>query len=211
MNCTAFEERIALWAGGDLGSVEASEVERHLESCPGCARFAEEMRECRAALVDLRTEPISAAAFARVRRNVLERLQPAPKRAFWWRPVWAAVLATLLVAVVLWMRPRDLRVAAPVADVPPAIAEAKPPAPPPAETPPPVRARKSRRLAPSVALQAKAIPTEAVKTEGVETEGALAVEPVRSAATPEPQQLVIKILTDDPNVVIYWIAEQAGD
>jgi hypothetical protein len=45
MNCTAWEERIALHAGGDLPAGEAVEVERHLGECAGCQVLWSGLRE----------------------------------------------------------------------------------------------------------------------------------------------------------------------
>ena len=30
------------------------------------------------------------------------------------------------------------------------------------------------------------------------------------AEPPKPKQLVVKLLTDDPNIVIYWLVDQTG-
>ena len=45
MNCRDWEERLALYAGGDLAPDEAAEVERHLGECPGCQMFASGLKE----------------------------------------------------------------------------------------------------------------------------------------------------------------------
>ena len=45
MNCSVWEERIALYQGGDLPSGQVQEVERHLGECAGCQVFASGLKE----------------------------------------------------------------------------------------------------------------------------------------------------------------------
>ena len=54
MNCLDWEERIALYAGGDLTGAEAAEVERHVADCAGCQVFWSGLRETLAELRDRR-------------------------------------------------------------------------------------------------------------------------------------------------------------
>ena len=40
MSCAIWEERVALFAGGDLETGEAAAVERHLNQCAACSALA---------------------------------------------------------------------------------------------------------------------------------------------------------------------------
>src|SRR5207249_10272922 len=54
VNCTEFEERIALFVENDLSDAEVTAVERHLETCTDCREFAAGLRESQAMLKGLR-------------------------------------------------------------------------------------------------------------------------------------------------------------
>jgi hypothetical protein len=128
-------------------------------------------------------EPLDEANYAAMRARVLERLRARPRRLWW--PVWAAAsLAAAGLATWLWVIS--------VGQVGQAIRlprAGQRPAPPIAEVLPipeisPVVSKpKAKR-----ARRAKKAPTP-------------------SAAEP----LLVKLITDDPDVVIYWIADPKGD
>lgn len=186
MNCAKWEERVALYLGGDLASDEAAAVERHLSECTGCQVFAGGMRESLALLREAHADELPAAAYAAVRARVLEKVQRRSARGWIFALAAAAAFATLL--AIVWMRPSkpvvvahrgtSARPEAPV--IAPAIA---PDTAPPAHVAPLVRVH--RRVRPRVA-------------------------PVRKDALPETP-LVVKMVTDDPNVVIYWITDTRGE
>ncbi len=83
MNCAHWEERIALYAGGDLPAAEAAEVERHLGDCPGCQLFASGLKESLQLLQGIHQEEIAPAHFAAVRARVMARLEGSLQP--WWR------------------------------------------------------------------------------------------------------------------------------
>ena len=169
MSCRAWEERLALYAGGDLDSPEQAETERHLAGCAACRDFAHGMRECLEAMRQAQGEEIAPAHFAAVRVRVLERLRATPRRAPEWRWIAAAcAVAALAFFAALWA-PRPDRPELP----PPHVALAHPPAPP---LPAMVAARAPRTVHHSR----------------------------RPARHSDP--LLIRIETDNPDVVIYWIA-----
>jgi anti-sigma factor RsiW len=183
MNCVDWEERIALYEGGDLAPDEAAEVERHLAACAGCQVFASGIRQSLALLREAHAEPLDASAFAAVRARVIGELERRPARR-WWLAL-AAVCAAALVAAIFAIRttppgrPVALRAApTPQVEVPRLIEPS--PAPPPAVV---VRVhhRRPRR------------------------------EPAVEAPKAETQPLVVKMVTDDPNIVIYWIADTRGE
>lgn len=168
MNCGDWEERIALYAGGDLAGAEARAVERHVAECAGCQLLLSGLRESLGVLREAHGEPLEAAHFAAVRARVLGELECG--RAGRWRQAWvcamAAAAAVLLIAV--WPR---MAVPMPPAPAAPAVARFEP------------AARTVRPRPRKVAVQEE--------------------EPA------EP--MVVKLLTNDPNVVIYWITSSKGE
>lgn len=186
MNCTEWEERIALHAGGDLPAGEAVEVERHLGECAGCHVLWSGLRE---SLDTLRAahqahqDTLGPAHFTAVRGRVLAELERRRRARWGW--VWAGGLAAAALAVVLsvamWLA-RTPRLPQVAMTIPPAQTLAYP------RGSDPSRDRKGAVFA--------AHPRPARKR-------------VRVVA-PETRQrppLTVKLQTSDPNIVIYWIAD----
>lgn len=166
MNCRDWEERIALYAEGDLPRPDAAEAEQHLAGCASCAEFAQGVKQSLAVLRAAHEQPIENAHFAAVRARVLQQIQNRRRR---WRLAWAGALAMSAGATLfLMLAPRPVD--------PPHVALVHPPA-----------------------LQG-ALPEPAPP--------APRVRPVRRKAKPPrpPEPLMVKLITDDPDVVIYWIA-----
>jgi anti-sigma factor RsiW len=177
MNCSDWEERVALHAGGDLPPAEAAAVERHLRECAGCQVLASGLKQSLALLKEAHDEPLAVAHFSAVRARVVAELDQ--KQRLLWRRAWSIGLAAAVVAVLVMLAVRPERTQerrAPIVAVnhPPAIVVPEPVVPP----PPP------RRLARHV------------------------VRPPIVPDTPDPEPLIVKLQTDDPNVVIYWIADR---
>jgi hypothetical protein len=129
----------------------------------------------------LRSIEVDPAAYTAVRARVLEAVRP--KRRFAW--LWAAAVAVAASVVLVWF-------AAPLrAPVPPPEVAYKPPVP---ETTAPSRSRLGTEP------RASASGTHAVRR---------ARQQVLVART-EPLT-AIKLLTDDPNVVIIWLVDKKGD
>ena len=184
MNCSDWEERIALHAGGDLPPAEAAEVERHLRECAGCQVLASGLKQSLALLKEAHHQPLAAAHFSAVRARVVAELEQQRRRgALWARRAWGYGLAAVAVAVLamLALRPgRTPERRAPIVAVthPPSIAVSEP------VIPPAPRRRVARRV----------------------------VRPPSVPDSPAPEPLMVKPQTDDPNVVIYWIADKkTGD
>jgi anti-sigma factor RsiW len=174
-HCTDWEERAALAAGGDLPPAEAADVERHLAHCPGCRKFAADLRASLDLLREAHAEPIAPAAFTAVRARVMERLERRRRR------VWLyAAAAVLLLAVALYFAPRRPPAPVVVAVVPPA------PVPIPLVAAPAPASRRPRPV-----RHPKPHPARPLVTE----------------AGPE----MVRLMTDDPNVVIYWLLEKKGE
>jgi anti-sigma factor RsiW len=162
MNCVDWEERIALYAGGDLAPAEAQAVERHVAECAGCQVLLSGLRQSLALIREVHDEPLEEAHFAAVRARVLAELEHAPARR--WRFIWAPALAAAAVVLLMvaWPRPEQ-HIVLPMPHAPAAPLVAKVLLEPP-----------------------KAKPRQPQASEDV----------------------VIKIETDNPDVVIYWIAER---
>ena len=140
-------------------------------------------------------EAIPEAHFAAVRARVLSQL--AVERRPWRRGVWAcgfaaAAVAAMLLVTFVGRTPWSVRV---------------PLAPP--------FARPSRSQAMAGPARASAAdqgvrPTSAVGRRKRLPHNA-APAAYRVIGPPDPRPLVVKLLTDDPNVIIYWIANIKGE
>ena len=171
MNCFEWEERIALYAGGDLPTAEAAAVERHVAECADCQSLLSGLRASMSLVQEAHGEPIESAHFAAVRARVLAELERAP--AHRWRFAWmyaVAAAAAVVLLLAVWPRP-ELRLALPMPSAPAAPSMAK-----------------VRVTAPVIRVIPRKRP-QAAPTESV----------------------MVKLETDNPDVVIYWIAESRGE
>ena len=120
--------------------------------------------------------------YAAVRARVLGSVAPSRRRLWKWAATAAlAAAAALLFAFEVPSRPEQL----------PVRAIALPPAPPislPVAAPVPLRVH---RVAMHRAVRPNLIPV--------------------AQSAPEVKPLVVKLVTDDPNVVIYWITSKSGE
>jgi anti-sigma factor RsiW len=172
MNCFDWEERIALYAGGDLAPAEVQAVERHVAECAGCRLLLSGLRESLSLVREAHIEGVDAAHFAAVRARVLAELERGPARRWRFGWVYALAAAAVVILVAMWPRPEQrMVVAMPPAPAAPAVARAV--------LPP----RHYRRPV---------------------------VKPVARPEEPA-EPMVVKLLTNDPNVVIYWITGTKGE
>lgn len=177
MNCKDWEERVALYAGGDLGPALESEVKRHLAECAGCRDDARGMEDTLALLRSAHNDPIAAGRYTAVRAGVVARLAREPRP--WRRWVWTAGLAAGLAVAAVLVTPQ------------------------PAKKPNATVAAVRRADAPPVAVR----PAEPV----VQTVRPRRRSPRRTVAPRQGEPLVVKLITNDPDVVIYWIADRKGE
>jgi len=210
MNCAIWEERVALFAGGDLETGEAATVERHLCECPACSALAADLRRELDGLRQVHAEPLAAGHYAAVRGRVLAELaKPARARAAWvWAWAWAAALAVAaaVVLVVVTMKPA----AVPAPELPRLVAVA-----PIVERPEqrerggsrPLRGRKRE------GWQAKApAPLAGGKVgQTLSSVNPQAIPVLSPAAVEDSPVRMVQLATDDPNVVIYWLFEEKGE
>lgn len=182
-HCEEWEERIALAAGGDLDPLQQAAAEHHAAECEQCGRMLRSVREGLAILREAHEEPIAEAHLAAVRARVMAEVGRRGSR----RWLWAAALAGAVAAAsMIWTRP----VRAP--EAPRAVVlktqgwQAEAPAPRPAVV---LRVPGRKRV--------RTLRVAVPKMQGWQ------VEP----PAPLKEPVVVKLVTDDPNVVIYWIAD----
>jgi len=181
MNCSKFETDIALYAGGDLPPGSIARVETHLAECADCRVLAEDLRDEQALLSELRDDPLEDAMVAQVRQRVLAELKHKAWRAgFSPRGALAPLLAiaAALLLAAVLLWPRHHSGAA------------------------------HRLAAVSHAAQA-----EAGRVPAAAHGAAPLIRKVRHhlhrppAAQPGPP-LLVQFVTDDPNIVVYWLIDQ---
>jgi anti-sigma factor RsiW len=206
MNCNEWEERIALYAGGDLPPVEAPAVERHLAECAACQVLLSGLRHSAGLLREAHGEPLEPAHYAAVRARVLSEL--ARGRRPWWAYALAAAAAMLLL-VAVWPRLRTVVVNPPPPQPVPVAQALMPAANAAGGADPQVPAQRAPRRPRPAASGV----TRAGRQEGRLARRAPSWTSAPPIPEPEPpaQPLVVKLITDDPNVVIYWITEGKGE
>jgi anti-sigma factor RsiW len=189
MNCNDWEERIALHAGGDLPPAEAAEVERHLRECAGCQVLASGLKQSLALLKEAHDEPLAPAHFSAVRARVVAELEQERQRGALWarRRAWSYGLAAVAVALLAMLTLRSGR--------PPIVASHRQPL---------SNVRGSDVLSEPRTLESGTGPTLPRPHRRV----ARRVAPSNAPDTSAGEPLIVKLQTDDPNVVIYWIADR---
>ena len=131
-------------------------------------------------------EEIPEAHYAAVRARVMAEIAAGHKPIAWWK--WAACgLAAALALAAFVARPRHSAVVRPAAKQMIATVHEAPPPPAPAP-----RAKRKRT-------------TGLLACRGLCTQPAVSAYRVVGPPVAQPP-LVVKMLTDDPDVVIYWIA-----
>ncbi len=217
MNCRGWNPHIALYLEGDLERSLAQQLETHLIACEECRTFVDELRESQADLRQLKSEIVDDAMLNRVRGRVLDQVRAIERHRTWiermgiwlwggfrWRYAVLGCVALIVSAVGVWRLNVHVRPVTVVAPPSPQIAAA-----PSIPDAPPTAAARPRRLKPA--------PTTASRqTAPAEDVGAGFSRRVRESATetvaagPEANDTLIQIVTDDPNVVIYWLVDEPG-
>jgi hypothetical protein len=158
-------------------------------------------RELDAALASMRDEALPESAFTAVRAAVREQIEAGRRKRVWtaWLSLAAAAAAVAWIAIAIPWTAATLRLASPRAPQVDSIALARPSA-----------VRQEARLKPGRSL--KAAPPRVASSRST------ALEKVRSgrqAPSSEPareeQTQFMRIITDDPNVVILWAMNSKGD
>ena len=204
MSCTQYRRDIALLVGAELDAARRRFLTAHLDECPACRAFADELGATHALLRELaavEADPALAAAVrARVMLDLREQQQDRSRlaRAAWRWLAGATAAAVILVVASLAVRagrPGGRTLDARAAHAPIATA-----------TPEHDRgeatqgAAGARQLAGAVTAAAPSPAPRQRRTPGGGSASAI--------RAPAAEQAVIKILTDDPEVVIYCIVDE---
>lgn len=180
MNCGDWEERLALYVGGDVPLAEASAVERHLSECAGCQFFVSGLKEGLVFLKEAHSEPLSPADFTAVRARVLAELE-GERRPFWKRVcVYGFLVAAAMLVVML-----------PVRQAPPIVATVK------------------KNADEGVRSRPGGLPHSSSSSIGSKRSKRVRVRVRPKVETGEP--VLIRLVSDNPDVVIYWITDTRGE
>lgn len=190
MNCPSFEKLIALWVEGDLPGRDAGAVEKHLRTCSPCRVFSQELKASQAALKTLRQDTVEETVFEGVRARVLNNL-PAEKARPGipaWRYALAASLIVVLAVSLLKLAPRS-KVRTTLA--------------------PQTISNQAGKLAAGPAPGLLPHPSLRSPKAGSLARRSRRVLTARAATDrlPPSQPLTIKLVTDNPQVVIYWLVD----
>lgn len=181
------EMTLALFASGDLDAQAAVDAERHLAGCMHCQALAAEFGANAQRLQSLAVEP-DARDFATLTAGTLSRITARHTRRGWWLAFSGVAAAMVMGALLLaW------RHLAPIPG-PPAVAQLSPPEPPPVAYSAPQIAKK---LEPAVAVKS-------VRAKAPARSGHPRLESV-SLISQKDGPAILKMKTNDPNVVILWV------
>ncbi|HLQ78672.1 MAG TPA: zf-HC2 domain-containing protein [Terriglobia bacterium] len=215
MNCAAFEKSIALYVGNDIRVSERRSVETHLEGCAACRELANDLRESQSVFKALRSGAVNASALTDLRQRVLNEvgdLEPAPgwvvalhRLIFAGLRQRAAVAGFALAALVsgsLWFgQPRV--VVSPAEPGPVAIARFEAPSAP--------DNYPLSNVTPRITT-VRPTPKHSAISVAVSLELSTAELPAEPATLHTQNTLApMKFLTDDPDIIIYWLPKDKGD
>ena len=191
MNCNGFDQLVALYVEEDLSGSERARVEAHLKECSSCWDLAEDLRQSQSLFKMIREDVPDETALAALRDRVLGQVSGLESMTWFERVIYggfrrkvalASVALLMIGSGALWLvREPDVAPKAPAIVVVPPSIPEPPPEPLPPQEPKPVRLPE-------------AVPP-----------------PVLAAEIEEPRQVAIKFLTDDPNIIIYWLVDEKGD
>jgi hypothetical protein len=206
------EDAWALYVEDDVSGSQTERMHAHLLDCPQCRDIVNELHESQLVIKSLRPESAPATAHAIVRERVLDEVLRQQSTGWTWRLErmlfgirWRyAVCGVALIAfsaALLWQskpsnEARNVTVSAlPVSPSSPSAIEKRIASEPDSGT---REIRRARR--PAKPIERREPPAREAATEPD--------APPNIAETPRPA--MVKLLTDDPNVVIYWIVDQKG-
>jgi len=217
MKCGYSERDIALYIEGDVPPGQVRDIQGHLANCPSCSDLAADLRVSQSILKGLRQEAISPAALSSVRARVLAKIDGTRFRWTWGRWVYAVAGGVFVVAIAVGVASQMQEPKAGAQQI--VVID---PLPPPAAVPP------SRGTITITTTQDSTVAVHASKGKGRgrdrrEGMGSVSVNvPLREgdgsrrrqgvaqdeSLTEPVKPLMVKLLTDDPAVVIYWLVDQ---
>jgi anti-sigma factor RsiW len=190
MNCSQLEKLIALHVEGDLPARRRAGLTEHLRTCTRCQEFAGTIRASQLLVKGLAQDAVEATVFEQVRHRVLNAL-PAEKEqsgfhAWRYALVAGVLLGVLVLARVAPRHPSNVRVTA-VAPRPRELTNTES-----AE-----RAGASPHRSPVGVIKAGR------RSRPQRHSGTTLIASRRMA----PKPLKVKLITNDPKIVIYWLFE----
>jgi len=210
VTCSDWTSRIALYLEGDLPPNLVQTLEAHLSRCAACRTFADELRGTQAEFRQLGKEAVDPSSLVRVHTTVLELVRDMERRRRWfdkvslwlwcgfrWRYAVLGGLTVVSVALGVWRLSSpavspvaiDLQVVANQPPLPGAVAD--------------VTVAAARTNVSSVHPER---PRDGHARGGIAAER-VKLEPAKIATNAERKDTVVQILTDDPNIIIYWLIE----
>ncbi len=234
MKCSRASRLLALYVEGDLQDSQCGPLDDHLRECGDCRNLAAELIESQALVKSLRSDAVPEAALSSVRRQVLPGIARIDNSHNWalrveralmsrFRPRYAmTVIAAILVVSgvfasgIVWRTGSE---SIPFAEVvqpePEAISasvdvDRRLPDPEPPETvvEAPVQSRPLVELA-SVDSELAVAASTLLEPRELPVMDPPAIDSPNRGPTPP---IVVKLVTDDPNVIIYWLIDsEQGD
>lgn len=207
------EQDFALLAGGELDARGKPDLARHLAVCPACISRLETYRKDRRNLADLRGAGVAAGDFDRVRHSVMNHLRDQEARrfssaGFRWGVLTAFILISAALGAIWWQNvpapPPTIRASS---GVPAQITQ--PAAQPLSSTDggihPTEKRAEAAEPAQAVRIQRQRPPAAASPSVAVADGSSIPAPPAT-----EQDDVVMKLETSDPNVIIIWLASPKG-
>jgi hypothetical protein len=207
MNCRHSEHELALYVEGDLPPDKVSEVDVHLVSCVLCRELVEELRETQSVFKSMKQEAVSPQALAHLRTRVLGEVAARNLRCGWGRWVYALAGVGIVLAVSVGVVTRNPHRGAKVVSDPLPPLAALPLYQ--GESGGVDSARLTLPLAKGESREAAGGRSYTLLKNGKAKTKLMTRHEPQIPSGP-PKEITVKLLTDDPNVVIYWLVEQNG-
>lgn len=234
MTCRYAVETLVLYVEGDLPAAHHEAVKAHVAGCPPCSRICRQLLESQSLLKSLRHEPVDPAVLDEARTNIFAVIENDEDTLGWavrterivliglrGRPyalAGSALIATgLVVYGVLGMvdMPDDGRSQA-TAQAEPAVVPSQVALDEPEELA--VPAPVASDLEPGRTIDLAAPEKEIVKRilEPPAEESPVDARPESTerlmveAPYAEAEQILVRVLTDNPKILIYWLLDGSG-
>jgi len=212
--CT--EDVLALYVESDLPEAQMERIRQHLVRCHECRAVATELYETQSAFKSIRQDIAPASAYTLVREQVMNEVMRRTRVAWTlrldrmvcgirWRYAICGVAMMMIVGAMLWEfrsaeEVRQVRHTASVnttTDVPASVLPERAAIVNATPIREPVKPARKRRKPVEHAPQ----PVLVAQTES---------DAVHEAKEEPARPVMVKLMTDDPSVVIYWIVDQKG-